>query len=53
MLLIPKKDIKLYITKEDETLSSVALKNKVNEEELIKRNSNIYLLPGQLLIYKE
>lgn len=52
-LMIPNKGVKLYITKEGDTLKSVSDKTKTNLNSLVAENANIYLLPEQLLIYRE
>lgn len=51
-LLIPKKEVSYYITKEGDTLNTIAniFDNKV--EEIIKQNETIYILPGQMIYYK-
>lgn len=51
-ILVPKRNVKYYITKENDTLSNV---NKLLEGDLnnlINQNSNIYLKEGQLIVYK-
>ena len=53
MLLIPKANIKLYITKEGDTLKTASTNINISLEHIISNNKNIYLLPNQLLIYKE
>ena len=52
-LIIPKKGIEYYITKDDDTLALVAKIFNVSESDLIKNNKSIYLLPSQMLFYKE
>ncbi|MBQ4262941.1 MAG: LysM peptidoglycan-binding domain-containing protein [Bacilli bacterium] len=51
-LLIPKKEVSYYITKEGDTLNTISniFNNKV--EEIIKQNETIYILPGQMIYYK-
>lgn len=53
MIIIPKKGVKLYITKESDTLDKIARENSTTQENLLKSNSTIYLLPEQLLLYRE
>ena len=53
MLIIPKKGIQYYITKEDDTLNVVSKVFGVSENDLVKQNKTIYLLPGQMIFYKE
>ncbi len=52
MLLIPKKDVSYYITKEGDTLNGVSRLFGVKEEELIKQNKTIYLQNGQMIFFK-
>ena len=47
-----KKDA-IYITKEDDTLNVVSKVFGVSENDLVKQNKTIYLLPGQMIFYKE
>ncbi len=52
-IIIPKKDVKYYITKENDTLNSVNKLLGSNMNNLLKENNNIYLKEGQLIVYKE
>jgi len=52
-LIIPKKGVQYYITKEDDTLKMVSNIFGTNEDSLTKQNKTIYLLPGQMIFYKE
>lgn len=52
-LLIPRNNVQIYITKENETLKSVSNKSNIPIEKIIKENENIYLLPEQLLVFKK
>lgn len=51
-LLIPKKNVSYYITKDGDSLSTVSKLFNVKENELIKQNKTIYLLPEQMIYYK-
>ena len=53
MLLVPKKDVSYYITKEGDTLKIVSSIFNVDESEIVNNNETIYLLPGQMLYYKK
>ncbi len=53
MLLVPKKDVSYYITKEGDTLKIVGSIFNVDEIDIVKNNETIYLLPGQMLYYKK
>lgn len=50
-ILIPKEDYLVYITQE-ETLNEVANKLGKSQMDIISQNENIYLLPEQLIIYR-
>ena len=52
-IMIPKKEVSLYITKEGDTLSSVTKSLNANLEAIINQNRRIYLLPEQLIVYKK
>ena len=52
-IIIPTNDTKIYITKQDDTLQEIALKSNKSIDEIIKSNLNLYLLPDQLIVYKE
>ncbi len=52
-IIIPKKGVQYYITKEEDTLKSVSNVFGTSEENLIKQNKSIYLMPGQMIFYKE
>lgn len=51
--MVPKSNVKVIVTKENETINSASKRLGLNNEELLYQNDNIYLLPEQLLIYKE
>lgn len=50
-ILIPKKGIKIYMTKNNDTLDLVANKMGVSLDELVRNNKNIYLRDEQILIF--
>ena len=52
-LIIPKKGIQYYITKEDDTLKMVSNIFGTKEIEIVEQNRTIYLLPGQMIFYRE
>lgn len=52
-ILVPKKDVKYYLTKEGDTLFSVNRLLNGNLNTLLKDNNNIYLKEGQLMVYKD
>jgi len=52
-ILVPKRDVKYYITKENDTLNSVNKLLGSNLNNLLRENNNIYLKEGQLIVYKD
>jgi LysM repeat protein len=53
MLLIPKKDVSYYITKDGDTLGIVSKIFGITENDIINTNKTIYLMPGQMIYYKK
>lgn len=51
-ILVPRKGVNFYITREGDTLVSAADAMKVSPGEVLLQNETIYLLPEQLLISK-
>jgi LysM repeat protein len=51
-LLIPKQDVELYITKTGDTIDTISEHFSAPSAEVIYSNNDIYLLPGQLIIYR-
>lgn len=52
-ILVPKKDVKYYITKDNDTIVKVNRLLGGNINNLLKENNNIYLKEGQLIVYKD
>ena len=52
-IIIPRDEVKVYITKNGDTLESVLADNNLLLDELYSRNSEIYLLPDQMIILKD
>ena len=52
-LIIPKSGYSYYITGEGDTLKGVADAFKTNSTELLHFNKHIFLLPDQILVYKD
>lgn len=52
-IIIPKKGVQYYITKDEDTLKSASNVFGTSEDNLLKQNKGIYLLPGQMIFYKE
>ena len=53
MLLIPKKDVSYYITKDGDTLDIVSKIFDTSVENIILSNKTIYLMPEQMIYYKK
>ena len=53
IIMVPKRGVKLYITKEGDTLNNVLSMTKSSLNSLVNNNKNMYLLPEQLIIYSE
>ena len=49
-ILIPKSGYSYYITKEGDTLSTVADIFKQNKDEVLATNPTVYLLAGQIMV---
>ena len=52
-IMLPNKGLNVYLTQNNDTLGEVLKKLNVSLEELIKENDKIYLLPNQILIFRE
>lgn len=52
-LLIPRKDVGIYVTVQDDTLNEVSEKLGVSVENILRENQRLYLLPEQIIIYKK
>lgn len=52
-ILVPKKDVKYYITKDNDTILKVNRLLGSNINNLLRQNNNIYLKEGQLIVYKD
>lgn len=50
---VPKQGVGIYITREEDTLNMVASDLNTSVDNLLRYNKNIYLLPGQLIIYEK
>ena len=53
MILIPKKNVSYYITKDGDTLDIVSKIFNVKQEDIILANETIYLMPGQMIYYNK
>ena len=52
-LIIPKSGYSYYITADGDTLSGVSEAFRTNTDNMLKYNKTIYLLPDQILVYKD
>ena len=52
-LLVPKQDVELYITKTGDTIDTLSENFSAPSLDVIYSNNDIYLLPGQLIIYRK
>lgn len=51
-IVVPMKGVEIVVTKNGDTLSSVAKQLSDNLEQILLQNPTIYLLPEQLIVYK-
>ena len=52
-ILIPKRDVSYYITKDGDTLDGVSKIFDSSVDKIINQNKTIYLLPGQMIYFKK
>ena len=52
-LLVPKQEVELYITKTGDTIDALSEKFSAPSLDVLYSNNDIYLLPGQLIIYRK
>ena len=53
VLILPKEDVKFYITKENDTFNKVVKTMKADPARLAYINNKLYLREEQLIIYKD
>ena len=51
-IMVPKNNVNIIITKNDDTMRSASDRLGLSENELLVQNESIYLMPDQLLIYR-
>jgi len=51
-LLLPKEGLRLYLTKNDDTLGKVLESLNISIDDLLKENENIYLRPEQIIVFR-
>ncbi len=52
-ILIPKKNVSYYITKNGDTLNELSGVFEKDLSDIVNQNETIYLLPGQMIYYKK
>ena len=52
-ILIPNRDVSIYYTDNDDTLNSVSNNIGVDVNDIISNNSNLLLMPGQIIVYRK
>lgn len=52
-ILLPKNGLSLYLTKQGDTLSEILENFNTTYQEIKEKNSNIYLAPEQIIVFKE
>lgn len=50
IIVVPRPNTRLYITKEGDTINTLIGDNKLTLEDLARYNRNITLVPGQLIV---
>ena len=53
IIMVPKRDVKYYITKDGDTINFVSRLLDSDINKLLDENNNIYLKEGQLIVYKD
>lgn len=53
IIKIPLRNVLYYITKDDDTLSEISNILGKDIHSVVNQNKTIYLLPGQMIFYKE
>ena len=51
-ILIPRQDVGLYLTEQDDTISSISENLSITPEEMLELNDTIFLSPNQVIVYK-
>ena len=52
-IMVPKRDVKYYLTRDGDTLLNVNRRLGADFNSLLRQNNNIYLKEGQLIVYKD
>jgi len=51
-ILIPRQGVGLYLTEQDDTISSISENLSITPEEMLRLNDTIFLSPNQVIVYK-
>ena len=51
-ILIPKQNVGLYLTEENDTISGISENLSIEPEDMIKMNDTIFLSPNQVIVYR-
>lgn len=51
-ILIPRQGVGLYLTEQDDTISSIIENLSITPEEMLRLNDTIFLSPNQVIVYK-
>ncbi len=52
-IIIPNQNFNVYVTRDNDSLATVAAKLGASQVDLIRDNATIYLLPEQLILYRK
>ena len=52
-IIIPNPNFNVYVTRNNDSLATVAAKLNASQTDLIRDNATIYLLPEQLILYRK
>ena len=52
-IVVPQKDVSIYITGNKDTINEIIKGINANTSDLLKQNPNIYVMPEQLIVYKQ
>ena len=51
-ILIPRNDVSVYLTRDDDTLGSISSAIGVSVSDIIRYNSDLVLMPEQIIVYR-
>lgn len=53
VIIVPNRDMEIYVTNPGDTLTNVASKFKTTKEKIVAANENMILAPDQVIVYKK